>query len=180
MKVDVKAGAVARTDDPWSAERVRGFRIVDAATLERDQDLEADVVIVGTGAGGGTTAEILAQAGLSVILVEEGPLATAADFRMHEAEAYPALYQESAARKTKDRAINILQGRCVGGGSTVNWTSSFRTPPATLAHWAGEYGLSGFGESDLEPWFERMEQRLAIAPWTVAPNENNEVLRRGG
>ena len=75
----------------------------------------ARCAFVGTGAGGGTAAEILTQAGLAVILVEEGPLATAADFRMLESEAYPTLYQESAARKTKDKAIGILQGRCVGG-----------------------------------------------------------------
>ena len=59
------------------------------------------------------------------------------------------LYQESAARKTKDKAINILQGRCVGGGTTVNWTSSFRTPPATLAYWQREFGLDRVhGRSD--------------------------------
>ena len=63
---------------------------------------------------------------------------------MRESEAYPELYQESAARKTRDKAINILQGRCVGGGTTVNWTSSFRTPPATLAFWQREFGLAGF------------------------------------
>ncbi len=119
------------------------------------------------------------QAGLAVILVEEGPLATAADFRMLESEAYPTLYQESAARKTKDKAIGILQGRCVGGGTTVNWTSSFRTPAATLACWQRTYGLEGFAPADLAPWFERMESRLAIAPWEVAPNANNEALARG-
>ena len=111
--------------------------------------------------------------------MEEGPLATAADFRMLESEAYPTLYQESAARKTKDKAIGILQGRCVGGGTTVNWTSSFRTPAATLACWQRTYGLEGFAPADLAPWFERMEARLAIAPWEVAPNANNEALARG-
>jgi choline dehydrogenase-like flavoprotein len=127
MTVDVNVGILARGNDPWAADRVRGFHIVDAAGLERDLELEADVAIVGTGAGGGTAAEILAQAGLAVIMVEEGPLATAADFRMRESEAYPTLYQESAARKTRDKAIGILQGRCVGGSTTVNWTSSFPT-----------------------------------------------------
>jgi choline dehydrogenase-like flavoprotein len=98
---------------------------------------------------------------------------------MREAEAYTQLYQESAARKTKDRAIGILQGRCVGGGTTVNWTSSFRTPAPTLEHWAREFGIEGFGVADLAPWFERMEERLGVAPWLVAPNENNNALRRG-
>ena len=98
---------------------------------------------------------------------------------MRESEAYPELYQESAARKTKDKAVNILQGRCVGGGTTVNWTSSFRTPAVTLRHWASQYGLAGFGVADMAPWFARMEQRLEIAPWDVPPNANNEALARG-
>ena len=65
------------------------------------------------------------------------------DFKMREADAYPALYQESAARKTRDKAINILQGRTVGGSTTVNWTSSFRTPPGTLEYWRKHFGLAG-------------------------------------
>jgi choline dehydrogenase-like flavoprotein len=166
--------------DPFRAGLQSGWKVIDASTLVEDRTIDADVAIVGTGAGGGIAAEILTQAGLAVVLIEEGPLATSSDFHMRESEAYPQLYQESAARKTKDRAINILQGRCVGGGTTVNWTSSFRTPPATLAHWASEYGLTGFGEADLAPWFERVEQRLSVTPWSVAPNQNNDVLRRGG
>jgi choline dehydrogenase-like flavoprotein len=165
--------------DPFRAGLKSGWKIVDASKLVEDRAFDADVAIVGTGAGGGTAAEILSAAGLSVVMVEEGPLATSSDFHMRESEAYPTLYQESAARKTKDRAINILQGRCVGGSTTVNWTSSFRTPAATLAHWADEYRLPGLGEADLAPWFERMEGRLGIAPWPVPPNPNNDALRRG-
>ncbi len=165
--------------DPWRAKHDREWHVVDASLAADDVDLDCDVAIVGTGAGGGTAAEILAEAGLKVVLVEEGPLRTSSDFNMHEATAYPELYQESAARKTKDKAINILQGRCVGGGTTVNWTSSFRTPPATLAHWARAYGLTGFGADDLAPWFARMEARLGIAPWQIAPNANNAALARG-
>jgi choline dehydrogenase-like flavoprotein len=156
-----------------------GGAVIDASTLERDLVLEADVVIVGTGAGGGIAAETLSEAGLRVILVEEGPLRTARDFHMDEAEAYPDLYQDSAARKTKDKAINILQGRCVGGGTTVNWTSSFRTPPATLAHWARALRLDGFAVEDMAPWFERVEARLSVTPWDIPPNANNEALARG-
>ena len=165
--------------DPFRAASSAGWNVLDASTLTEDRDIEADVAIVGTGAGGGTAAEILSGAGLSVVMIEEGPLATSSNFRMREAEAYPQLYQESASRKTKDKAINILQGRCVGGGTTVNWTSSFRTPVATLEHWATAFGLAGFGADDLAPWFDRMERRLGIAPWPVAPNQNNDTLRRG-
>ena len=167
------------SNDPWQSAAAHGWKVIDASTLDRNIDLEADVVIVGTGAGGGTAAEILAEAGLAVILVEEGPLSTARDFRMRESEAFSTLYQESAARKTKDKAIGILQGRCVGGGTTVNWTSSFRTPEATLAHWHRTFGLDGFAAADLAPWFARMETRLGIAPWDVPPNANNQALARG-
>ncbi len=165
--------------DPLRIGLAAGWKAIDASTLAEDRTFEADVAIVGTGAGGGTAAEILCDAGLSVLMIEEGPLATSSDFRMRESDAYPQLYQESASRKTSDKAINILQGRCVGGGTTINWTSSFRTPEATLRYWRDAFGLEGFGVADLAPWFERMERRLGIAPWLVAPNENNEVLRRG-
>jgi choline dehydrogenase-like flavoprotein len=156
-----------------------GWKVHDAARLTADLRLDADVAIVGTGAGGGTAAEILSAAGLRVVMIEEGPLASSKDFDMREARAYPALYQESAARKTKDQGINILQGRAVGGGTTVNWTSSFRTPRGVLAHWREAYGLSALTDEALAPWFATMERRLEIAPWAIAPNENNDVLRRG-
>ncbi|MEO5765318.1 MAG: GMC family oxidoreductase, partial [Casimicrobiaceae bacterium] len=165
--------------DPVREGIASGWRVIDASTLDEDRTLDADVVIVGTGAGGGTAAEILADAGLGVVLVEEGPLKSSTDFRMLESDAYPELYQESAARRTRDKAIGILQGRCVGGGTTVNWTSSFRTPDATLGYWKSAFALAGFGAADLAPWFARMEARLAIAPWDVAPNANNAALARG-
>ncbi|HXU51390.1 MAG TPA: GMC family oxidoreductase N-terminal domain-containing protein, partial [Casimicrobiaceae bacterium] len=164
--------------DPVRQGLARGWRVIDASTLAHDVEQECDVAIVGTGAGGGTAAEILAEAGLSVVLIEEGPLRSSSDFHMREREAYPELYQESAARKTGDKAINILQGRCVGGGTTVNWTSAFRTPAATLARWRSHHGVRGFDEASLAPWFARMEARLGVAPWTVAPNANNAALAR--
>jgi choline dehydrogenase-like flavoprotein len=165
--------------DPIRAGLAAGWKVTDAAALDRDLALEADVAIVGSGAGGGVTAEILAAAGLEVVLIEEGALRSSTDFRMLEAEAYPQLYQESAARKTLDKAITILQGRCVGGSTTVNWTSSFRTPEPTLAYWRDRFGLADLAPAALAPWFERMEERLAIRDWTVPPNENNALLARG-
>jgi choline dehydrogenase-like flavoprotein len=165
--------------DPVADGLAAGWKVTDASGLERDLRLSCDVAIVGTGAGGGVTAEILANAGLEVVLLEEGALRSSRDFHMLESEAYPQLYQESAARKTRDKAITILQGRCVGGSTTVNWTTSFRTPPATLAYWRERLGLRELTEAALAPWFERMERRLSIAPWQTAPNENNQVLLRG-
>ena len=104
--------------DPIRAGLARGWKVIDGAREERDRDLSADVVVVGSGAGGGVTAEILALSGLSVIVVEEGALKSSRDFKMREADAYPTLYQESAARKTRfapprierDRVRRVPQG----------------------------------------------------------------------
>ncbi len=165
--------------DPIAAGLAGGWNVIDASTLTSDRILEADVVIIGTGAGGGVTAEVLTLAGLKVVLVEEGALKSSRDFKMREADAYPDLYQESAARKTKDKAINILQGRTVGGSTTVNWTSSFRTPTGTLEYWRAHYGLANYTAANLAPWFSMMEQRLNIGVWMMPPNENNDLLKRG-
>ncbi|TNF10226.1 MAG: FAD-binding protein, partial [Pseudomonadales bacterium] len=157
----------------------KGWKTHDGSRLENDLTLEADVAIVGSGAGGGTTAEILSAAGYKVLLIEEGPLKTSDDFKMQEAEAYPTLYQEGIGRMSKDGAVTILQGRAVGGTTLINWTSSFRTPAQTLAHWAEAHGVQGHDVESMAPWFEKMEQRLGVAPWVVPPNANNEVIRTG-
>lgn len=161
------------------ADTTRNWKVIDGSRIERDLTLECDVVIVGSGAGGGVSAEILTQAGLKVVMIEEGPFKSSSDFKMREREAYPQLYQESAGRQTKDKGITILQGRAVGGSTTVNWTSSFRTPETTLAHWVHEHGLEDYTPNKLAPWFAKMEERLSVAPWPIAPNENNDILRRG-
>jgi choline dehydrogenase-like flavoprotein len=152
---------------------------LDASSFTSDQQFAADVVIIGSGAGGGIAAEQLSQAGFKVLLLEEGAYYTRADFVMQERWAYPNLYQEGAARKTRDQAIGILQGRTVGGSTTVNWTTSIRTPQPTLDYWRREFGLNFSGDDDLTPYFANAEQRLNIQPWQVAPNANNAKLQQG-
>jgi choline dehydrogenase-like flavoprotein len=167
--------------DIYSDGIASGWKVVDAAKLDAAQTMQADVAIIGSGAGGGVAAEILSQAGLAVLLIEEGPLKTSADFKdMQEARAYRDLYQGGGPGKaTSDGAITILQGRAVGGSTTVNWTSSFRTPEPTLQFWAAEREVRGHSVEDMKPWFEAMEQRLNVAPWAMTPNANNHVLQRG-
>lgn len=157
-----------------------GWKIHNASEFKERKVFEADVVIVGTGAGGGTAAEILSQAGLKVLMLEEGPLKTSSSFKdMDEARAFRELYQEAGGRATADGAIGLLQGRSVGGTTTVNWTSSFRTPHETLEYWAANFGLKQSGTADMAPWCQKMEQRLGVAPWGMKPNAHNEVLKRG-
>lgn len=156
-----------------------GWNVTDAAELEADRTMEADVVVIGTGAGGGTTAEILAEAGFKVIMVEEGRLYHQKHFTMDEHWSYSRLYQEGMSRVTRDGGISILQGRCVGGSTTVNWTSSFRTPEQTLKHWQRRFGVKDCEPESLAPWFADREQRQNIATWQAEPNPNNAVLKEG-
>ncbi|HEU4458982.1 MAG TPA: GMC family oxidoreductase [Methylibium sp.] len=168
--------------DPFREGLARGWKVHGgrhAGAQPLPSKVSCDVAIVGSGAGAGITAELLARAGLDVLMIEEGPLKTSSDFRQLESEAYPQLYQESAGRKTADKAITILQGRCVGGSTTVNWTSSFRTPDDTLAFWQQRFGLADYAPDALSPWFLQAERRLGIGPWLAPPNENNDLLKRG-
>ena len=165
--------------DPIQAGLDRGWKVLGDRHGALPDSLSCDVAIIGTGAGAGITADLLTAAGLSVVLIEEGPLRSSRDFRQIEAEAYPALYQDSANRQTVDKAISILQGRCVGGSTTVNWTSSFRTPSDTLKYWRDHFDLPGLTDAAMSPFFLQAEQRLNIGPWLVPPNANNELLRLG-
>lgn len=170
---------MSKIQDPIKDGLARGWKVMGGPFAPPPTQIICDVAIIGSGAGAGITAEILAKAGLQVLIIEEGPLKSSTDFKQKESDAYPQLYQESAARKTEDKAINILQGRCVGGSTTVNWTSSFRTPAPTLAFWQDKFGLKDYTVAALSPYFEQAERRLNIGPWLTSPNENNDLLRRG-
>lgn len=148
--------------------------------LTADVDLSCDVCIVGTGAGGAVLAAGLAERGLDVVLLEEGGHYTRRDFgRLEEAWSFPHLYQERSGRTTADGAIAVLQGRSVGGSTTVNWTTCYRTPDRILAHWRRVHGLELDG-GVLTPHFEAVEARLNVKDWPVeAANPNNRKLLDG-
>jgi choline dehydrogenase-like flavoprotein len=153
---------------------------VDASELRRDADERPDVCVVGSGPGGSVVAARLAARGLRVVVLEEGGHYPPDAMKMDEAWAYPSLYQERASRATADLAITVLQGRGVGGGTLVNWTTSYRTPPRVLRHWAERHGVSGLDEKTLEPHFAAVEERLDIHAWPLdQANANNRVLWDG-
>lgn len=154
--------------------------VIDAATLGHDLELEADVVIVGTGAGGGYSAEVLSRAGLKVVMLEAGGYHKPETFSQNEGIAFPMLYQQAGAQRTKSQGIAVFQGQAVGGTTVVNWTTSFRTPPKTLAHWAEAHGVKDADEAAMAPFFKAVEERLNIHEWSeFPPNPNNAVLQRG-
>lgn len=169
---------MSKLPDPFREGLSRGWKATGGEQGLPEQ-VQCDVAIVGTGAGAGITAELLTKAGLDVVLIEEGPLRTSSDFNQKESEAYAALYQEGGGRRTMDGALALLQGRCVGGTTVINWTSSFRTPAQTLKYWQDEFQLPDLTEAGMAPWFAQAEKRLNMTPWEAPPNANNELLRTG-
>jgi choline dehydrogenase-like flavoprotein len=155
-------------------------KVLRGPEVTADLSLTPDFCVIGSGAGGSIAAAVLAEAGASVVLLEEGGHHTRREFNMQESWAYPTLYQEHANRATEDLSIMILQGRAVGGGTTVNWTSSFRTPGPTLRRWASHHGVEGLDAAALAPHFAAVEARLDIKEGTRDDvNRNNQKLWDG-
>jgi choline dehydrogenase-like flavoprotein len=135
----------------------------------------ADVCIIGSGCGGGPSAKILAEAGKKVILLEEGGYYTSAEFDGTEQTAYQNMYQRRAGQSTEDLSVTVLQGRCVGGSTTINWMTSLRTPEFTLDDWRRRFRIEGLSAADLEPYFARVESYLNVHP---EPEENHNPNNR--
>lgn len=149
--------------------------IFQAKDINKPVRESADVCIVGSGCGGGACAKVLAEAGKKIIVLEEGGYFTSSDFDMTEQTAYQNLYQKRAGQATDDLSVTVLQGKCVGGSSTVNWTTSLRTPDFVLEKWAKVFGIRGLSSKDLEPYFERIEKYLNIH---TEPEENHNPNNR--
>lgn len=102
--------------------------------------LKADVVVVGSGAGGATAALKLSEKGLKVIVLEEGGYAQGADFTQRPLFMTPRLYRDAASQLTRDGGVTVLQGRTVGGSTTINMGDASRVEEAVLSHWEKVHG----------------------------------------
>src|SRR5713101_7301030 len=146
--------------------------------ITEDTTLEADAVIIGSGAGGGVVAGELAMAGKSVIVLEKGGYNNESNFTLQEAQATPELYLKRGTLTTKDLGVIVLAGSTLGGGTVVNWMTSFRTPREILEEWAHDSGLSDLTEMTLQTSFEAVEQRISVS--TVGShNKQNQLLVDG-
>jgi len=154
--------------------------IHDLSTEEPPASLEADVLIIGSGAAGGTAAMDLALAGRSVIVLEEGGDFSGGALTGRDARMYDQLYMDRGGRSTADLGISVLQGRVLGGGTVINACDVVPIPDAVLRLWSTRKGLSGWTPEALAPHRDRaLEELGAHRPPIEGMNLNNQLLRRG-
>ncbi|KAI8905322.1 hypothetical protein BC831DRAFT_542290, partial [Entophlyctis helioformis] len=101
--------------------------------------LSYDVVVIGSGAGGGIVAAELSKAGHSVLLLDKARYTHTTDLPKSEAQAYKLLYQNSAGLITEDGSMQMLAGKAWGGGTQINWSASLVPPQSLRKEWAEKY-----------------------------------------
>ncbi len=161
---------------PRSGEtrRLEPLRIREAATLE------AEVLVVGSGAGGGVVAAELAAQGRDVLILEKGGYRDIPDFHGRELAANEALFERQGGLTTSDMSMVVLAGSTLGGGTVVNWSTSLPTPQVVRREWAVDYGFEGVDGGGYDRSLEAVLARLSVDVDESDANPHNEVLARGG
>ena len=120
--------------------------------------LECDVLVVGSGAGGGVVAAQLAAAGNQVIVVEKGGYTPEHAMDQREFSTLQHHFEAGGLVASQDGGMTILAGSTLGGGTTVNWAATLRTPEYVLEEWA-QHGNPHFLDKSYQKGFEFVEKR---------------------
>ncbi|GAB1420397.1 GMC family oxidoreductase [Anaerolineales bacterium] len=149
-------------------------------TFEPTTDhLTTQVLVVGSGAGGGVIAGELAAAGFEVLLVEKGAYFADSDFHGRELDSHNTLFEKNGLLVNSDASILILAGSTLGGGTAINWSASFQTPPQVLEEWATEYGFTEATSPAYQASLKAVSERVNVNTAESIPNPQNAVLERG-
>ncbi len=137
-------------------------QIFPASSFDADETIEADVVVVGTGAGGAVVAKELAEKGLAVAIIEEGNFYRRDVFTGNPKDMMPMLYRSGGLTATLGNAIIPIQmGKAVGGTTLINSGTCFRTPDEVLNRWVAS-GLTDFTPEKMAPYFQKVEEHLHV------------------
>ena len=154
--------------------------IIQGRTVRQDLRETVDVCVIGSGAGGAVAAKELAQAGLSVAVLEAGENHDPTTFSRYTPEMLLRLFWDGGMRTTHDGSVLISQGRHVGGSTVHNLCYTVRTPDPILERWEAEFGTQDLSPSDLSPSLDRVEATLGVNQIREAQvNRLNQIIRRG-
>lgn len=150
--------------------------------IKGDVRERADAVVIGSGAGGAVVAKELAEAGLAVVVIEEGAYFTREDYGEGAPwERVQKLYRDSGLTAAFGRPlIPIPLGKAVGGTTVINSGTCFRPPERVLREWESRWGLEGLDPQTMEPIFRRVEETIHVqpVPWEII-GTNAQVFHRG-
>ncbi|KAJ3029098.1 UNVERIFIED_CONTAM: hypothetical protein HDU68_000137 [Siphonaria sp. JEL0065] len=155
------------------------FLNVEEKAVDGVFELEADVVVIGSGAGGGVVAAELAQAGLRVILLEKGQHQPFQDQTFSELDSFSNLYESRGILQSDNGSIMILAGSTVGGGTFVNWSASLAPPVSVRQEWASKHGLGFFATNEFTKSVEAVCQRIGVTASNIPHNVANQILKEG-
>ncbi len=144
-----------------------------------DSTLECDVVVVGSGAGGGVAAGVLARGGRSVIVLEKGAQHTARDFSWIEGESLANTYLDGGLIMTESGSLPILAGQGLGGGTVINYSTSFAMPDRTREQWSRLSGLGLFTSPRFSESYARVHQRLEVSTDWSLPIRRDRMFEEG-
>ncbi len=148
-------------------------------SITRDTTLDCDVVVIGSGAGGGVVAGELAARGKDVIVLEKGGYRNEADFTHQEGDALETMYDAGGLLASRDLGLVVLQGATLGGGTVINYTTSFHTPDAVREEWARGHALPHFISAEFTHSLDAVAQRLGVNTAHANPSGRDRVLIRG-
>ncbi len=157
-------------------DRMTGGPVLPLSTARDGERVSADVVVIGSGAGGGLVASAFARAGKRVVVLEAGQAFDAAAMTQREI-SMKDLYLDGGLTASDDLAVAVLAGATLGGGTTVNWCTSFRLPDRIADEWSAESGIANVGDF-LRPHYENVERYLGMLP-THNHNANNRAILDG-
>ncbi|MEO7367830.1 MAG: GMC family oxidoreductase, partial [Gemmatimonadaceae bacterium] len=147
--------------------------------ITADAKLECDACVIGSGAGGGVIAARLAEAGMNVIVLEAASDWQSTEFDQREEPGTRKLYLDRGTTATRDLSLSLLAGGSIGGGTTVNWQTSLRTPDSVRAQWAASSGCDHFTADSFTQSLDAVCSRLSVSTAESAVNANNASLRDG-
>lgn len=144
-----------------------------------EKEIYTDVLIIGSGSGGGVAAATLAKAGKRVLVVEKGSSHPQDAFPMAEAEAAKNMYENKGVVATEDNGMTILAGSTFGGGSTINWSASLQTPASVRAEWTAKTGIKWFSLPEFQHSLDHVCDRMGVSSEHVRQNFANAKLLEG-
>lgn len=153
---------------------------IRTVTPESDNTtMEADVCVVGSGAGGAVIAARLAARGRRVVVLEAGGHYSSADFHQLELWGYRHLWYKGGASPTADGNVTILAGGVLGGGTEVNWMNCVRTPAIVREEWERQHGIDGIDTREFDRYLDVVERNISASPRTSYYNAQNLRLKEG-